>query len=178
MWKREEIAPKEQFLLFSTLFSAYLYFQESHYIFVCEIGLFDLSFFLNSANLICRDTDISKYFRGSLGLRDNESRLYFISFGSIGPFVENGVQLMYTLEGVSSVANFIHFLIRSVFFVSKGNLFDVYSFLFYFWSRVYKFFSCSTQLSMKFSLLINMKMPTIVGIFIFIKREMFMLSNV
>ena len=45
---------------------------------------------------------------------------------------------MYTLEGVSNVANFItaykesqlyrnsHFLIRSVFFVSKGNLFDVY----------------------------------------------------
>ena len=44
---------------------------------------------------------------------------------------------MYTLEGVSSVANFItayeesqsnrdsHFPIRSVFFVSKGNLFDV-----------------------------------------------------
>ena len=45
---------------------------------------------------------------------------------------------MYTLEGVSNVANFItayeesqenrdsHFLICSVFFVSKGNLFDVY----------------------------------------------------
>ena len=33
-------------------------------------------FFLNSANLICRTTDISKYFRESLGIRDNESRLY------------------------------------------------------------------------------------------------------
>ena len=45
---------------------------------------------------------------------------------------------MYTLEGVSSVAIFItayeesqynldsHFLICSMFFVSKGNLFDVY----------------------------------------------------
>ena len=31
-------------------------------------------FFLNSANLICRGTDISKYFRESLGIRDNESR--------------------------------------------------------------------------------------------------------
>ena len=31
--------------------------------------------------------------------------------------------------------------------------------------EVIKLFSCSTQLSMKFSLLINMKMPTIVGIF-------------
>ena len=45
---------------------------------------------------------------------------------------------MYTLEGVSYLANFIpayeesqlnrdsHFLICSVFFVSKGNLFDIY----------------------------------------------------
>ena len=33
-------------------------------------------FFLNSANLLCRGTDISKYFRESLGIRDNESRLY------------------------------------------------------------------------------------------------------
>ena len=34
-------------------------------------------FFLNSANLICRDTDISYYFRESLELRDNESQQYF-----------------------------------------------------------------------------------------------------
>ena len=38
-------------------------------------------------------------------------------------------------------------------------------------SEVIKLFSCSTQLSMKISLLINMKMPTTVGIFIFISRE-------
>ena len=37
--------------------------------------------------------------------------------------------------------------------------------------EVIKLFSCSTQLNMKFSLLINIKMPTIVGIFIFISRE-------
>ena len=36
-----------------------------------------------------------------------------------------------------------------------------------------KLFSCSVPLSMKFSLLINMKMPTIVVIFIFISREIF-----
>ena len=42
--------------------------------FICEICLFDL-FFLNSANLVSRGTDISKYFRKSLGLRDNESQL-------------------------------------------------------------------------------------------------------
>ena len=44
--------------------------------------------------------------------------------------------------------------------------------------EVIKLFSCSTQLSTKISLLINMKMPTIVGIFIFISREIFMLSYV
>ena len=39
--------------------------------FACLIGIF-----LNSANLICRSTVISKCFRGSLRLRDYESRLY------------------------------------------------------------------------------------------------------
>ena len=34
--------------------------------------------------------------------------------------------------------------------------------------EVLKLFSCSTQLSKKFNLLINVKMPTIVGILIFI----------
>ena len=33
--------------------------------------------FLTSATLIFRSTDISKCFRESLGIRDNESRLYF-----------------------------------------------------------------------------------------------------
>ena len=33
---------------------------------------------LSSANLICRSTDISKCFIESLGVRDNESRLYVI----------------------------------------------------------------------------------------------------
>ena len=41
----------------------------------------------------------------------------------------------------------------------------------YTWSRGCKTFSCLTQLSMKFSLLINMKMPTKVGIFVFISRK-------
>ena len=36
--------------------------------------------------------------------------------------------------------------------------------------KVIKLFSCSTQLSMKFILLINVKMPTIVGILTFISR--------
>ena len=35
---------------------------------------------LSSANLICRSTDISKCFIESLGVRDNESRLYIGNF--------------------------------------------------------------------------------------------------
>ena len=37
-------------------------------------------------------------------------------------------------------------------------------------SEVIKLFSCSAQLRLKFSLLINVKMPTIVGILTFISR--------
>ena len=37
--------------------------------------------------------------------------------------------------------------------------------------EVIKLFSCSTQLSMKFFLLINVKMPTIVGILTFLSRK-------
>ena len=37
--------------------------------------------------------------------------------------------------------------------------------------EVIKLFSCSTQLSMKFFLLINVKMPTIVGILTFMNRK-------
>ena len=44
-------------------------------------------------------------------------------------------------------------------------------------SKVINSFSYSTQLSMKFFLLINIKMPTIVGILIFISRKNFMLSS-
>ena len=41
-------------------------------------------FFLNSANLICQSIDISKYFRESLGIPDNESRLYLNPLKNLG----------------------------------------------------------------------------------------------
>ena len=74
---------KEEKLLLRSNFSSFPhYFQyisnfksQITYTFVkcgCSIHFF----FLNSANLICRGTDISKYFRESLGIRDNVSRLY------------------------------------------------------------------------------------------------------
>ena len=42
--------------------------------------------------------------------------------------------------------------------------------------EIIKLFSCSTQLSMKFFLRINVKMPTIVGILIFMSRKNCILS--
>ena len=65
---------EEQFLLFSTIVSIASKFKSPiTYIFVkCGCANY---FFLTSANLICRGMDISKYFRESLGIRDNESRL-------------------------------------------------------------------------------------------------------
>ena len=68
MWKRGEIAPK--------IFSIYLLTSgvKLHIYLLNAVVRFIV--FLNSANLICRGTDISKHSRESLGLRDNESRLY------------------------------------------------------------------------------------------------------
>ena len=75
MWKRENTAPKEQFLLFSTIFSIYLLTSGV----ILHNHLWNIAvqfiFFLNSANMICWGMDISKYFRESLDWH-NESQLY------------------------------------------------------------------------------------------------------
>ena len=70
MEKRRAISP------LSTIFSIYLLTSgvKLHIHLLNVVVRFIV--FLNSANLICRGTDISKYSRESLGLRDNESRLY------------------------------------------------------------------------------------------------------
>ena len=44
--------------------------------------------FLTSATLICRGTDISKCFRESLGIRDNESLLYSSSTTTLDPHIQ------------------------------------------------------------------------------------------
>ena len=75
MWKRGEIAPKEQFLLFSTLF--YIIFLTSGvklHIHLLNVVV-QFIVFLTLSTLICRGTDVSKYFSESLGIRDNESQL-------------------------------------------------------------------------------------------------------
>ena len=75
MWKRGEIAPKEQFLLFSTLF--YIYISNLRVKLHIQLLNMVVQFivFLTLSTLICRGTDVSKYFSDSLGIRDNESRL-------------------------------------------------------------------------------------------------------
>ena len=65
----------------------------------CSIGIF-----LNSANLICRSADISKCFRGSLQLLDNESRLYiFFSYLFLTAYV------FYVLRIIWAMATFLPF---------------------------------------------------------------------
>ena len=59
--------------------------------------LFDF-FPLNSENLICRGMDISKCFRGSLGIRDNESRLYMV-----GTYIMSSRKLACKKENTCSI---------------------------------------------------------------------------
>ena len=76
MWKRGEIAPKEQFLLFSTLFYIYISNFRSQITYSFVKCVVQYIVFLTLSTLICRGMDISKCFSESLGIRDNESRLY------------------------------------------------------------------------------------------------------
>ena len=71
LWKRVEIAHKEQSLLFSTMFSIHLTSGVKLHIHLWNVDLFFLQFCKSEM----RGTDITKYFRKSLRLRDNVSRL-------------------------------------------------------------------------------------------------------
>ena len=79
MWKRGEIAPQEQFLLFSTLLYIFLTSGVKLHIHLLNVVV-QFIVFLTLSNLICRGTDISKFFNESLGIRDNEIRLYFVHY--------------------------------------------------------------------------------------------------
>ena len=83
MWKREGIAPLFHIILYIFLNSGIK----------LHINLLNVVFrfivFFTSATLICRGTDISKCFRESLGIRDNENRLYIIfwDMSLLSPFL-------------------------------------------------------------------------------------------
>ena len=77
MWKRGEIAPQEQFLLFSTLFYIYIFLTSGVKVHIYLLNVVvQFIVFLTLSTLICRSTDISACFSESLGVRDNEVRLY------------------------------------------------------------------------------------------------------
>ena len=79
MWKRGEIAPKEQFLLFSTLFYIYIFLTSGVKLHIHLLNVVvQFIVFLTLSTLICRGVDISKCFSESFGIRDNESRLYYV----------------------------------------------------------------------------------------------------
>ena len=69
MWKRVEIAISP---LFHNIFNISLTSRVQLLVNLLNVVKSNY-LFLNSANLICRAMDISKYFRGSLGIQDNES---------------------------------------------------------------------------------------------------------
>ena len=66
MWKRGEIAPH---------YFIYLSSGVKFHIHLLNVVV-QFTVFLTLSTLIYRGTDISKYFSESLGIRDNESRLY------------------------------------------------------------------------------------------------------
>ena len=70
-------------------------------------------FFLNSENLICRGTDISKCFRESLGFRHNESRLYYIQQirYTYQPFLTHRFCFCITLIPVRSYSQYLQLLL-------------------------------------------------------------------
>ena len=73
MWKRGEIAPP----LFHNIFNMSLASGVKLHIHLLNVVV-QFIVFLISATLIFRGTDISKCFRESLGIRDNESQLYIL----------------------------------------------------------------------------------------------------
>ena len=81
MWKRGEIAPKEQFLLFSTLLYIYIFLTSGVKLHIHLLNVVvQFIIFLTLSTLICRGTDILKCFSESLEIRDNESRLQLQNF--------------------------------------------------------------------------------------------------
>ena len=78
MWKRGEIAPKSNFSSFPHYY-IYIFLTSGVKLYIHLLNVIvQFIVFLTLSTLICRGTDISKYFSESLGMRDNESRLYSV----------------------------------------------------------------------------------------------------
>ena len=75
--KEEKLLLRSSFSSFPQYFNTYISNCKSPITYVFVKCSCSSNFFLSSANLICRGTDISKYLIESLGIRVNESRLYY-----------------------------------------------------------------------------------------------------
>ena len=76
MWKRGEIAPRSNFSSFPHYY-IYIFLTSRVKLHIHLLNMVvQFIVFLTLSTLICRGTDISKCFKESLGIRDNESRLY------------------------------------------------------------------------------------------------------
>ena len=77
MWKRGEIAPKDMF----PHYFIYIFLTSGVKIHIHLLNVVvQFIILLTLSTLICRGVDISKCLSESLGIRDNESRLYFSPF--------------------------------------------------------------------------------------------------
>ena len=73
--KEEKLLLRSNFSSFCNIFNISVTSRVQLHIYLLNVVV-RIIFFLNSVTLICRGTDISKCFRESLGIQDNESRLY------------------------------------------------------------------------------------------------------
>ena len=72
MWKRGEISP-----LFHIILYIYMFLTSGVKLHIHLLNVVvQFIVFHTLSTLICRGTDISKYFSESLGIRDNERQLY------------------------------------------------------------------------------------------------------
>ena len=85
--------------------------------FIVKVGC-STGIFLNTANLICRSTDISICFRGSLRLRDNESRLYinFVKNDNLRRLLSRAVCIsnLIILHHITHISNLSHMLLDCI----------------------------------------------------------------
>ena len=102
--------------------------------FGCSMGIF-----LNSANLICRSTDSSKCFRGSLWLKDSESRLFIWTY-----FQHVWIKSVLSFKFGSFTDNIIRFNHWAA--VSLGNFLLLLFFLFSLLLLLLYFFSTDTDI--------------------------------
>ena len=83
MWKRGAISPFFHIIIYIYIFLTSGVKLQIHLLNV----VVQFIVVLTHSTLICRGTDISKCFSESLGIGDNESRLYFLFFST---FIRSG----------------------------------------------------------------------------------------